>query len=73
MILEQARSFIDQLGKATDDGRQNSSLLETAKRSAVEAAKELSSTKSTLEAAQKMLEERGNKLVNVQAHLEKER
>lgn len=69
----QARTFIDQLGKATDESRHQSSAMESAKRKAVEMEKELASAKSALSAADKVLEERSQKLLNVNLQLEKER
>jgi len=69
----QARTFIDQLGKATDESRQQSSAKESAKRKAVEVEKELSSAKLALESAHKVLEDRGQKLLNLNLQLEKER
>lgn len=72
-LEEQAKTFIDQLGKATDESRHQSSAMESAKRKAVEMEKELASAKSALCAADKVLEERSQKLLNVNLQLEKER
>lgn len=72
-LLLQTRAFIDQLGKATDESRHQSSAMESAKRKAIEMDKELSSAKAALAAADKVLEERGQKLLNVNQQLEKER
>lgn len=72
-LLLQTRAFIDQLGKATDESRHQSSAMESAKRKAIEMDKELSSAKAALAAADKVLEERGQKLLSVNLQLEKER
>lgn len=69
----QARSFMDQLAKATDENRQQSSAKESAKRKAAEAEKELTSAKLALESAHKVLKDRGQKFLNVTLQLEKER
>ena len=47
--------------------------MESAKRKAVEMEKDLASAKSALSAADKVLEERSQKLLNVNLQLEKER
>lgn len=65
--------LIHELAKATDESRQQSSAMESAKRKAVEMEKELSSANSALAAANQVLEERGQKLLNVKLQLEKER
>ncbi|XP_073395926.1 E3 ubiquitin-protein ligase BRE1-like 2 [Physcomitrium patens] len=72
-LEEQARMLIHELAKATDESRQQSSAMESAKRKAVEMEKELSSANSALAAANQVLEERGQKLLNVKLQLEKER
>lgn len=71
--LLQASTFIAHLEKATDENRQQSSAMESAKRKAVEAEKQLSSVKLALDAAHKLLEERGQNFLNVNLQLEKER
>ncbi|KAG6544299.1 hypothetical protein Mapa_014302 [Marchantia paleacea] len=70
---EQARSYLEQLAKATDESRGYMSALENAKRKTAEVEREMTSTKAALEAAQKTVEERGHKIVEVQGELEKER
>uniref|UniRef100_A0A7I4DYI2 E3 ubiquitin protein ligase n=1 Tax=Physcomitrium patens TaxID=3218 RepID=A0A7I4DYI2_PHYPA len=72
-LEEQASTFIAHLEKATDENRQQSSAMESAKRKAVEAEKQLSSVKLALDAAHKLLEERGQNFLNVNLQLEKER
>jgi len=67
------KTFVDQLGRATDESQQYASSLESAKRRSVEMEKELAATKSALEATNKGLEVRGQKLSDVQAELQKER
>lgn len=69
----QARSYLEQLAKATDESRGYMSALENAKRKTAEVEREMTSTKAALEAAQKTVEERGHKIVEVQGELEKER
>lgn len=72
-LLLQARAFIHEHGKAIDESRHQSSAMESAKRKAVEMEKELASAKSALAAADKLLEERGQRLLNVNLQLGKER
>eukprot|EP00249_Psilotum_nudum_P020098 c27565_g1_i1 orf=1014-3680(-) len=72
-LEEQARQYLDQLGKATDESKQYASALELAKKKSGEAEKELLSAKSALEAAQKELEQRRHKMADIQAELEKEK
>jgi hypothetical protein len=72
-IIVQARSYIEQTGKVMDDGRQHTLSLETLKRKTVEAEKELLSTKTALEAANRRIEDRGHKLAEAQQQLDKER
>ncbi len=69
----QVKTFVEQLGRATDESQQYASSLESAKRRSVEMEKELAATKSALEATNKGLEVRGQKLSDVQAELQKER
>jgi 3-keto-L-gulonate-6-phosphate decarboxylase len=71
--LVQARSLIEQLGKAMDESRQYASALEMTKRKTVETEKELLSMKSALDAAHKGLDDRNHRLADAQADLEKER
>ncbi len=71
--LVQARSLIEQLGKAMDESRQYASALEMTKRKTVETEKELLSMKSSLDAAHKGLDDRNHRLADAQAGLEKER
>lgn len=72
-LEEQARSYLEQLGKTVDDGRQHVSSINSFKRRSAEAEKEFSATKSSLEAVQKQLEQRKAKMADIQAQLEKER
>jgi hypothetical protein len=72
-IIVQARSYIEKTGKVMDDGRQHTLSLETLKRKTVEAEKELLSTKTALEAANRRIEDRGHKLAEAQQQLDKER
>lgn len=69
----QVKAYVEQLGRATDESQQYASSLEGAKRRSVEMEKELAATKSALEATNKGLEVRGQKLSDVQAELQKER
>ncbi|XP_024365297.1 E3 ubiquitin-protein ligase BRE1-like 2 isoform X3 [Physcomitrium patens] len=71
--MQHARAFIHEHGKAIDESRHQSSAMESAKRKAVEMEKELASAKSALAAADKLLEERGQRLLNVNLQLGKER
>ncbi|KAL2622082.1 hypothetical protein R1flu_002287 [Riccia fluitans] len=70
---EQARLYLEQLSKATDDIRLQTSALENAKRRTAEVEKEMASSKAAFEAAQKTVEERGHKIVEIQGELENER
>ncbi|KAH9554527.1 hypothetical protein CY35_08G068200 [Sphagnum magellanicum] len=72
-LEDQARSLIEQLGKAMDESRQYASALEMTKRKTVETEKELLSMKSALDAAHKGLDDRNHRLADAQADLEKER
>ncbi|CAM6046756.1 unnamed protein product [Sphagnum compactum] len=72
-LEEQVKTFVEQLGRATDESQQYASSLESAKRRSVEMEKELAATKSALEATNKGLEVRGQKLSDVQTELQKER
>jgi E3 ubiquitin-protein ligase BRE1 len=72
-LEDQARSYIEQTGKVMDDARQHSLSLETLKRKTVETEKELLSTKTALDAANKRIEDRGLKLAEAQQQLDKER
>jgi E3 ubiquitin-protein ligase BRE1 len=69
----QARSYIEQIGKVMDDGRQHTLSLETLRRKTAETEKELLSTKTALEAANRRIEDRGHKLAEAQQQLDKER
>lgn len=69
----QARSYVDQMGKMMEESRQHSSSLENFKRKTAETEKDLLSAKAALEAANKGVEDRGHRLAEAQAALEKER
>lgn len=69
----QARSYIEQIGQVMDDGRQHTLALETLRRKTAETEKELHSTKTALEAANRKIEDRGHKLAEAQQQLDKER
>jgi len=69
----QAKSYIEQIGKIMDDGRQHTLAVETLRRKAAETEKELLSTKTALEAANRRIEDRGHKLAEAQQQLDKER
>ncbi|KAL3691986.1 hypothetical protein R1sor_005637 [Riccia sorocarpa] len=70
---EQARLYLEQLNKATDESRLHTSALDNARRRTAEVEKEVVLSKAALEAAQKTVEERGDKIVEIQGELEKER
>jgi E3 ubiquitin-protein ligase BRE1 len=72
-LEDQARSLIEQVGKAMDESRQYASALEMTKRKTVETEKELLSMKSALDVAHKGLDDRNHRLADAQADLEKER
>jgi E3 ubiquitin-protein ligase BRE1 len=72
-LEDQARSYLDQMGKVMDESRKHSSSLEGLKAKAFETEKDLLSTKAALEAAHKGIEDRGHKLAGAQAELDKER
>ncbi|KAG0630974.1 hypothetical protein M758_1G217700 [Ceratodon purpureus] len=72
-LEDQARSYIEQTCKVMDDGRQHTLSLESLKRKTVETEKELLSTKTALEAANRRIEDRGHKLAEAQQQLDKER
>ena len=56
-----------------DDGRQHTLSLETLRRKTAETEKELLSTKTALEAANRRIDDRGQKLAEAQQQLDKER
>lgn len=72
-VIVQVKSHLDQLNKTTEDGRQTASALEVIKRRLADTDKECLSTKVSLEAVQKEIEQRKNKTGDIQAQLEKER
>ena len=72
-IYFQARSNIEQIGKVMDDGRHHTLALEALRRKTAETEKELHSTKTALETANKRIEDRGRKLNEAQQQLDKER
>lgn len=72
-IFVQIRSYLEQTGKVMDDSRQHILALEALKHKTVEIEKQLVSTKAALEAANRRIEGRGQKLVEAQQQLDKER
>lgn len=72
-LEQQVKSHLDQLNKTTEDGRQTASALEVIKRRLADTDKECLSTKVSLEAVQKEIEQRKSKTGDIQAQLEKER
>ncbi|KAG0581595.1 hypothetical protein KC19_4G263900 [Ceratodon purpureus] len=72
-LEDKVRSYIEQIGKVMDDGRQHSSSLDTLRRKTAETEKELLSTKTALEVANRRIEDRGHKLAEAQQQLDKER
>lgn len=72
-IIVQAGSYIEQTGKVMDDARQHTLSLETLRLKTAETEKELLSTKTALEAANRRIEDRGHKLAEAQQQLDKER
>eukprot|EP00897_Mesotaenium_endlicherianum_P006224 jgi/Mesen1/562/ME000105S10733 len=72
-LEEQAKAYLEQLGKAAEENRQLSSTLDAAKRRQQEAEREAALSRTTLEGVQKELEERGRKVADADVELEKER
>ncbi|XP_024390952.1 E3 ubiquitin-protein ligase BRE1-like 2 [Physcomitrium patens] len=72
-LEDQARSYIEQIGKVMDNGRQHTLSMETLRRKTAETEKELLSVKTSLEATNKRIEDRGHKLAEAQQQLDKER
>lgn len=70
---DQAKSYMEQLGKSSEECRQHQSALDLAKRKQQEAEREAQSAKAALEGAQAQLEERNRRIAEADAELEKER
>lgn len=72
-LEEQIRTYLDQMGKITEDSRQYALTLESTKRNLVDIEKESQSLKSCLEAARKEFEQCRHRVGEVQAELMNER
>lgn len=72
-LEEQIQTCLEQFGKATDDGRETASFVESLKRRSAEAEREYMATKSSLEVVQKELDRRKLKMAEIQSQLEKEK
>eukprot|EP00245_Coleochaete_scutata_P016025 TRINITY_DN7342_c0_g1_i1.p1 TRINITY_DN7342_c0_g1~~TRINITY_DN7342_c0_g1_i1.p1 ORF type:complete len:972 (+),score=239.12 TRINITY_DN7342_c0_g1_i1:12-2927(+) len=72
-LEDQAKAYLEQLGKATEESRHYAAAIEAAKRRSQEADREAAAVRSVLESAQHELEERTQKLADVGAELEREK
>ncbi|KAH9292410.1 hypothetical protein KI387_042400 [Taxus chinensis] len=72
-LEEQARTYLDQLGKMSEEGRQYALTLESTKRNLVDVEKESQSLKSCLESLRKEAEQCRHKISEIQEELIKER
>ncbi|KAI5070232.1 hypothetical protein GOP47_0014575 [Adiantum capillus-veneris] len=72
-LEQQVKLHLDQLNTSAEDGRQNASTLEVLKRSLAEADNECVSTKAFLEATQKEIAHRKEKVGEILTQLDKEK